>query len=239
MNDDEKIIEEINNINWWHTIDLGKYGLTNGKVTSMVEKIMMPDDFTDKSVLDIGAVDGLYSFEAEKRNAKRVLAVDGQAWNPNNTITSNTAKNGYTGTTYKQGFNLARKLLNSKVEDMYIEDFEEGLNVETVGQFDVVLCLGVLYHMKYPFKFLHKLKEMTKETLILETHTDANIDYAWKSIGIPVMAFYPGKELNNDETNWWGPNIPCLLMMLDSVGFKQVKITYISPSHRIFLQAFV
>jgi len=227
MESKEEIIEKIKNIEWWHTIDLGEYGITKGQTTQFSnDKINLPDDLTGKTVLDIGAVDGCYSFEAERRNAERVLAVDGEAWDA-----KLYCKTG------RQGFDLARKLLNSKVEDLYIEDFNEGFNVETVGQHDVVLCLGVLYHMKDPFRFIRKLKEITKEKLILETQTDANFQYAWNILGTPLMAFYPGKELNGDETNWWGPNIPCLIKMLEVAGFKNVDIKYISKGYRIFIHA--
>jgi tRNA (mo5U34)-methyltransferase len=44
------------------------------------------------------------------------------------------------------------------------------------------------------------------------------------------MAFYPGRELNNDPTNWWGPNVPAVRGMLESLGFAQVTTPADSPT---------
>ena len=61
------------------------------------------------------------------------------------------------------------------------------------------------------------MAKLVKSTLILETHNDA-LDQER-----PMMVFYPGKELNGDPTNWWGPNPPCVKAMLSDVGFTQVE----------------
>jgi len=228
---DDKIKKRIEDVQWWHSIDLGEYGVTKGKQQSIMWTLHMPDDFTGKSVLDIGTVDGFYAFEAEKRNAKVVLAIDSLAWK-NEQYSAHVLKTG------KDGFNLARELLNSKVIDMELEDFNEEMCTEKVGKHDIVLCLGILYHMMDPFRFIRKLSEMTNELLILETHTDANNTYAWFSSPIPMMAFYPSNELNDDATNWWGPNITCLSAMLNIAGFKKVEIKYVSPAGRTVFHAY-
>jgi tRNA (mo5U34)-methyltransferase len=91
------------------------------------------------------------------------------------------------------------------------------LTPEKVGTFDLVLFLGVLYHMRYPLQALERVFSVTGEQLILETHVDL--------IGCkrPAMAFYPGKELGRDPTNWWGPNPAAVLGMLKTVGFRRVE----------------
>jgi len=91
--------------------------------------------------------------------------------------------------------------------------------------------------MKDLFRFIRKIGEITKEMLILETHTDANNDYAWRT-GPPLMAFYPTNELNNDASNWWGPNISCIISMLKLVGFRKINIIFRSPAGRIALHAY-
>ena len=52
----------------------------------------------------------------------------------------------------------------------------------------------------------------------------------------PVMVFYPGKELHNDASNWWGPNVPCVKAMLADVGFRNVSYTQhpVDPTRGIF-----
>lgn len=98
-------------------------------------------------------------------------------------------------------------------------------DLNTLPEYDLVLCLGILYHMKDPYKLIRDLYKITKHQLILETHTEFN------SEGIPLMVFYPTNELNNDNSNWWGPNTVCLLEMLKSVGFKDIKMVYLQGNN--------
>ena len=86
----------------------------------------------------------------------------------------------------------------------------------SLGTFDLVLFLGVLYHLKHPFYALEMLADAAREQLVVETHIDANDQPR------PAMVFYPGSDLNNDATNWWGPNPQCVAAMLRTVGFSQV-----------------
>lgn len=171
----------------------------------------MPDDLTGSSVLDIGAWDGFFSFAAERRGAQRVLATDSFCWD-----------GGGWGT--KAGFDLARRALNSKVEDKRIEVID--LSPDTVGVFDVVLFLGVLYHMKHPLLALERVASVTRTQLIMQTQVDM------LAVARPAMAFYPGTELNGDPTNWVGPNPAAVVAMLQLVGFTRVEILSKSfPDH--------
>ena len=72
------------------------------------------------------------------------------------------------------------------------------LSPERVGAFDVVFFLGVLYHLRHRFLGLERARSMTKKFLIMETPVDL------PDVNRPALAFYPGDELNNDWTNWWG-----------------------------------
>ena len=89
------------------------------------------------------------------------------------------------------------------------------LSPERVGTFDIVLFLGVLYHLRHPLLALERVASVTRDQLILETHVDM------LDVDRPAMAFYPGAELNNDHTNWCGPNPPMVLAMLQVVGFTR------------------
>jgi len=116
----------------------------------------------------------------------------------------------------KAGFELARRLLSSKVEDMDIDVLD--LTPGRVGIFDVVLFLGVLYHMRHPLLALERVAAVTSDQLIMETHVDMIAEPR------PAMAFYPERELNDDETNWCGPNPPMILAMLKTVGFRKATV---------------
>lgn len=81
-----------------------------------------------------------------------------------------------------------------------------------------MLFLGVLYHLPNPLLALERVASVTRGLLILETVVDM--------VGHrrPAAAFYPDRELNNDPTNWWGPNQAAVQGMLRSVGFDRVDV---------------
>jgi len=188
---------------WYHTIDLGEGVVTPGADDTPVrlERLDLPASLAGLTVLDIGAWDGFFSFECERRGASRVVATDHYSWHG-------------PGWGTKNGFELARRALGSRVEDIDIDVMD--LTPARVGTFDVVLLLGVLYHLPHPLLALEKVASVTRGTLILETVVDL--------VGLqrPAMAFYPGRELNDDPTNWWGPNPEAVRGMLASVGFERV-----------------
>ena len=206
---------EVEKLKWWHPIDLGDGLVTPGAdihIRARLAEIQMPGDLTGRSVLDIGAWDGFFSFEAERRGAARVLATDSFCWD-----------GGGWGTI--AAFDLARRALNSRVEDKWIQVLD--LSPETVGVFDVVLFLGILYHMKHPLLTLERVASVTRDQLIMQTQVDM------LGIDRPAMAFYPGTELNGDPTNWVGLNPAAVVAMLKTVGFERVDIIYKSFSDNV------
>jgi len=163
-----------------------------------------------KRVLDIGAWDGFFSFEAERRGAASVLATDHFSWSG-------------PGWASKQGFDHAHARLNSKIESLDID--LPDLSVKRLGTFDTVLFLGVLYHLKDPFVALERISDLTTSHLVLETET------AFDFLPWPVMRYYEGASLNKDATNFWAPNRACLKAMLREFGFKRFNFStlYLIP----------
>jgi len=192
-------------IRWFHTIDLGGGVVTPGIDDSPVRlaRVQLPPSLEGKTVLDIGAWDGFFSFECERRGAARVVAADHFSWHG-------------PGWGTKAGYTLAHQALGSRVEDVDIDVMD--LSPDRIGTFDVVLFLGVLYHLRHPLLALERVASVTRDYLIVETVVDL--------VGFrrPAMAFYPGRELNNDPTNWWGPNLPAVRGMLESLGFREVIV---------------
>ena len=197
---------------WFHTIDLGRGIVTPGRDKSArkLQRIGLPDDLRGRTVLDVGAWDGYFSFEAERRGADRVLAVDAPAWRE--------PAWGPGGFGTKAGFELARRALSSEVEDRDLELDE--IAPATVGRFDVVLFLGVLYHLKHPWVALERVASVCDGLLIIETHADL------LDLSRPAMALYPGNELARDASNWWGPNVAALRAMLREEGFARVELVH-------------
>src|SRR5215217_7219370 len=140
MMDSEELRAEIQRVIWYHTIPLPGGITTPGvdNTPSRLPKMRLPDDLSGRTVLDIGAWDGYFSFEAERRGASRVVAADYYAWHG---VGWGTGQG-------KAGFQLARQALGSRVEDVDIDVMD--LSPDRVGSFDVVLFLGVLYHLPNP-----------------------------------------------------------------------------------------
>jgi tRNA (mo5U34)-methyltransferase len=195
-------------IRWYHTIDLGGGIVTPGVDDSRYRlgRLQLPT-LAGKTVLDVGAWDGFFAFEAERRGAARVVAADYFSWHGN-------------GWGTKAGFELARASLHSRVEDVDVDVMD--LAPDRPGTFDVVLFLGVLYHLRHPLLALERIASVTRDLLILETVVDL------VGLGRPAAAFYPGRELNADPTNWWGPNEEAVHGLLRAAGFATVRT--VTPS---------
>ncbi len=203
----EELRDAATRIRWYHSMDLGRGVVTRGYTDPhpYLKRLNLPARLDGLSVLDIGAWDGFYSFEAERRGAKRVLATDHFCWSGS-------------GWGTKAGFDLAHRAYGSRVESLDIDVME--LTPERVGTFDLVLFLGVLYHVRHPMLALERVFSVTGRQLILETHVDMLFSAR------PACAFYPRAELDEDATNWFGPNPAAVIAMLRDVGFQRVETVW-------------
>jgi tRNA (mo5U34)-methyltransferase len=171
-----ELLERVAQITWCHPIDFGDGIVTRPewhvrqRFARRLKFLALPEDLTGKTVLDIGAWDGFFSFECERRGAARVLAIDTYAWDVHG----------------KQGFLLAHSVLNSKVESLRLA--AEDLDSKTIGRFDLVLFLGVLYHLRSPITVLDRLRDVTAGTLVCETHGLVPALHA----RYPLISFFPG-----------------------------------------------
>lgn len=213
-------------VDWWHSgIDLGSGIVTKGRSSpreNLLPYLRLPENLTGKTVLDICTWDGFMAFECERRNARQVVAVDSFAWDKANAELTQHK-------TGSDGFYLAHEARHSKVVPMRLDVLE--LYPAIVGTFDIVLFLGVLYHMRHPLLALERIAPLVNDLLIVESHTDLATDS-----NVPAMRFYPGSEINGDPTNWWGPNAVCIRAMLNDVGFAQVD-EYPAHGSRVVMHA--
>jgi tRNA (mo5U34)-methyltransferase len=212
---------------WWHPFSFPNgvraRGIKGGRGPEYCEEVVRAEALAafkypvdGKSVLDVGAANGYFSLEAVRRGAKRVVALDRPAWEEHGGF---------------EGFELVRRYLAPSIEALKCDVMN--LRSQPIGQFDCVLFLGVLYHLKHPLYVLESLFDLTREFLVLETHLDMT------DFPRPAMAFYPGAELADDPTNWWGPNVQCVIDMLRTVGFSRIEyIFHPLGSGRAFFYAF-
>lgn len=210
MTEPEDLRRRVSELRWYHSLELAPGIRTDGvnDPALALGRLGLPTDLSGKTVLDIGAWDGAYSFEAERRGAKRVLATDSFSWDGG-------------GWGSKAAFRLAREALSSSVEDQTIDVLE--LSPDTVGTFDLVLFLGVLYHLKDPIGALERVAAVTSDQAIVETEVDLML------LRRPAAALYPDRELNADATNWWGLNPAAVVGILKAVGFTRVEVVWQRP----------
>lgn len=211
--------QRVSQIPWFHSIDLGNGIVTPGEKPLAIHQteyaaIFDPVDLRGRSVLDVGAWNGAYSFEAKRRGADRVLATDSVAWQHQ---------------AGREGFDLARAVLDIDLEAREIDI--PSLTPERVGTFDVVLFLGVFYHLENPIAALQQIAGLVREVLIVETHTDA------LEIRRPAMVMYPGGELDGDVSNCWGPNPACMVALLKQCGFAKVDAAWTNVGYRAVYHA--
>ena len=225
---------------WWHSIDLGHGVVTPGHksaeaLRAELDALALPD-LRGRSVLDIGGWDGFFAFEAERRGARRVAVVDHYMWSMDSPgqqaywrrcMAAGIAPRPYHETEFwhpdtlpgKRGFDLAREALGSRVEPI-VADFMT-CDLDALGRWDVVLYLGVLYHMEEPLTALRRVAAVAEQLAVVET----------EAVVVPgleheaLWRFFPGAELNGDISNWWAPNLTALLGALRAAGFASVRPT--------------
>jgi tRNA (mo5U34)-methyltransferase len=179
-----------------------------------VEDLMLqaevPADLSGKRVLDVGAFNCCCSFECERRGAAEVVALDLQP-------------------PADLGFPLIRDAVYSR-RVRFVQGSVYNLNPAILGEFDVVLFFGVLYHLRYPLLAIDQLRRILRGTVYIESLV---IDHRFLAGGqdfqelasyhealteVPLWQFYKGDELAGDHSNWFGPNIRAVLDAFQSAG---------------------
>lgn len=199
---------------WRHKIALPGGVVTPGTQDTLAaaDYFGIPQDLTGHAVLDIGCSDGYFSFECERRGAARVLAIDDFS----SVFVDSSI-----------GFHVAHRLLGSHVEFRQLDLFE--LDTQVVGQFDLVLFLGVLYHLRHPLVALERMAALCRGQLIVETlvapqpsRLERLVTGRFGRRSARYMEFLEEDEVNRDPTNWWAPSPEGMLAMLRSCGFCDV-----------------
>ena len=171
----------------------------------------IPVDLTGKTVLDIGCNAGFYSLEMKRRGAARVVGIDSDP-------------------DY-----LAQARFAAEVNEAAIEFRElDVYRVAELGErFDIVLFMGVMYHLRHPLLALDLLWEhVVGDILVFQSLMRGSKDVAaladdypfserdiFDDPAYPAMYFVE-KQYSHDPTNWWIPNRACAEAMLRSAGFE-------------------
>jgi len=229
---------------WWHSIDLGGVVTPGTKTPEILAAelagLRLPD-LRGRTVLDIGAWDGFYSFAAERAGAARVVALDHLVWSaelyafqrvwsrvladvppghvPPDALDVMEASDIWdpVGLPGRAGFDLAHRTLGSAVEPV-VRDFARD-DLSSLGRFDVVLFLGVLYHLRDPLGALRRVHALCGDVAIIETEAIAIGGHPHAA----AAQFMGTRKRNYDPTNWWAPTAVALERWCLAAGFSRVE----------------
>jgi tRNA (mo5U34)-methyltransferase len=200
----------IDSISWYHEIDFGNGLMSRSREPGIerrrefwrfIELTLDAIDVAGKSVLDVGCWDGRWSFYAERRGASSVLAVD------------DVTQNWGTG----EGIRLAKELLNSRVE---IDQRLSVYDLATLGRrFDVVLFLGVYYHLLDPMRAIIQLRHCCHENTVLVVEGDTTHGL------LPRTAYV---DLSDPHSSVFVPGADVLQSMLESAYFTVRSVRFLS-----------
>jgi tRNA (mo5U34)-methyltransferase len=199
---------------WYHSFELPDGTVIDGFMTverqqQRYAQFPIPDDLKGKRLLDIGAWDGWFSFEAARHGAD-VTAID---------------------CVELPSFLDIHARLGSKV-DYRIMDFYE-LSGAGLGKFDIVFFLGVLYHVRHPLLALEIVCALTRDVAIVDSFVTDPDNWQEHAGEIPTMEFYELDELGNQFGNWVGPTVPCLLAMCRAAGFARIEFLGTGDHHAV------
>lgn len=184
----------------WHQ----RFELAPGVVTPGVSDVGFLDGLTGLGedcrglrILDVGTTNGGLAFELARRGAD-VTAVD-------------IADEGYFG------FALLRDLLDAPVPFVRASVYE--LPDQVDGRFDVVIALGLLYHLRHPLLALDQLRRVTAGELVVESAV-ADADEGDRP---GIVQYFRRDELGGDRSNWFAPTAATLVDMVESSGFEVLE----------------
>jgi len=178
-------------------------------------KHTLPDDLTGQSVLDIGCNGGFYSFEMKRRGAARVVGVDHDP-------------------AYLRQAMFAREQLGLDVEFSQCDVYEIDKHVQG-ERFDLVIFMGVLYHLRHPLYALERVAGLVRGRMLFQSmergvweamDTQPNYPFSEREVffdeRFPRLYFIE-HSYAGDKTNWWIPNPACTRALLRSVGLRIVE----------------
>ncbi|MBH25806.1 MAG: hypothetical protein CMH57_15475 [Myxococcales bacterium] len=208
---------------WYHRIELPGGVVTPGWAPLQPDAYGVPERLDGLRVLDVGAWDGFWSFEALRRGAREVVAIDDFS-DHLGFLDEGARAAGW------ESFDLCREALGldaSSCARHHMSVYE--ISEERLGRFDVVFLFGVLYHLRYPLLGLDRVSAVCDRALYVESAIlddfsayQGGLGRGYRG-GHVVAEFYPQAQYGNNPSNWWVPTLSCLGALMRAAGFAQVQ----------------
>lgn len=207
---------------WYHRIELPGGVTTPGWAPLDAARYQVPEDLSGLRVLDIGAWDGYWSFEALRRGAASVVAIDDFSDYLGHLSTRDRSA--------WENFDLCRAAFGySEEQCSRIEMSVYDLDPAVLGAFDVVFFFGTIYHLRHPLLALDRIASVCSGSLFVESAICDDFSPYRGGLGHGysnqqmVMEFYPTNQYGSNESNWWAPTLYCLMALASAAGFTEVK----------------
>jgi tRNA (mo5U34)-methyltransferase len=227
---------------YWHQqweVFPGIFTPGRSPVDDLFARTLMPQDLSGKRVVDVGAWNGCAALECERRGAREVIALslEQPSWG---------------------GFNFLSEVTAAE-RTRFVRGTIYDLNPDVIGLFDIVMCFGVIYHLRYPMLGIDNLRRIAADKLYLETHL---LDHALYTLNgtteisdlaaveprlenAALLQFYKGSELQGGASNWFSLSMSALVGILETAGFavehthKHLQRGYVNCSVKRGLPPFI
>lgn len=222
---DDQILNWIRAVEvWYHVMELAPGVVTPGEydMRPFLPHFNFPDSLEGKTVIDVGASNGFFSFHLEKLGAKRVMAVDLECiedqdypkWyvDQHRSTVSQEEVGRLNHQELHAGFETARRILGSRVEKQGFRIYDLAGSLE--DRFDLAFCCNVLGHLRDPVAGLEAIHGILEDQgmLILASPVDLTADSSY--------ALFMGDPA---KVSWWVPSREALLRMCRMAGFSQAS----------------
>ena len=216
---------------WYHRIYLGNGVYTLGgrgfheDVWACFESAL-PPTMSGLSVLDVGTNAGYFALQAKLRSAKHVVATEFES-------------------IFLEQAEAIRQIWGVDIDYRLMDAHDIGKLNQT---FDIVVFAGILYHLKHPLQVLEALGNMCRDAILVETEciVEDSRNCVVVRQGRPaepqlahkgIMKFVEHTELNGDPSNWWVPDVECVMGMLRTAGFVYLSRPVMLQPYRLCMVA--
>ncbi len=219
MSSPSALQEEIDQLDWYHTLELAPGVVTPGffDTREIVREVPLPASLTGKRCLDVGTFNGFWAFEMERRGADEVVAIDvldPAAWDwpvrSTTEVREAIARRHADG----MGFEIAKRELRSSVERLDRSVYD--LDPAEIGEFDLIYLGSLLIHLRDPVAALERVRGVCRGTLVVVDGIDPLLSLIFRRRPVAVLEgmFRPW---------WWYPNVAGLEHMVRAAGFDIVE----------------
>lgn len=218
---------------WYHRIELPHGIVTPGWAPLDASAYRIPDDLNGKRVLDVGAWDGYWTFEAVRRGASHAVAFEDFSDTIGGCTNADRSERwkSFCVCAKALGFTSGNGVLLSHDGKSTIEFLHRDIQQPNkyICEFTNVFAFGLLYHLQHPLLALQNMREMMVpggtihiETAILDGCMSVYGGHGYMGAET-CFEFYPGAEYGRNPSNWWVGTLRAWCGLVEAAGFTSIE----------------